>query len=290
MKKTTFQIFVENIVKTSLSILKIILMSDLKIHALKKDHSNKECYVLGNGPSLNNVLEKKLDVLKNSECFGVNFFWKSKFYNEIKPRYYVIVSTNYWVKGKIDANEVGRQQTFEFISNNTNWKMTLIVPAIARKHVEWKKIIARNKKIDIKYVNITPIEGFKSFVFFALKYNYGLPRPHNVLIPAIKIAIDLKYSKINILGADHSWLKEIFVASDNKVYLTQKHFYDNKPVPEVMYDGTSNRIRNIADMLMKFVYSFRSYYVLEDYAKKNNVKIYNLTKDSYIDAFERKSF
>ena len=290
MKKTAFQIFVENIVKTYLSVLKIILMSDLRVPALKKLESNSECYVLGNGPSLNNVLETKLDILEKRKCFGVNFFWKSKYFNKIKPRYYVIASTNYWAKGKIDANEDGRQQTFEYISDNTEWRMTLIVPAIARKYSDWQKTIAKNTNIDIKYINLTPIDGFKTFVNYSLKRNLGLPRPHNVLIPSIKIAIDLKFKEINILGADHSWLKEIFVGEDNKVYLTQKHFYDNKPVPEVMYDGTSNRIRNIADMLMKFVHSFKSYYVLECYAKRNNVNIYNLTKDSYIDAFERKRF
>jgi len=289
MKKASFQIFVENLVKTILSIVKIILMSDFKVKALKMPDVKEECYVLGNGPSLNQVLETKLSVLEQKDCFGVNFFWKSEYYKKIKPRFYIIASTNYWAVGKVDANEQGRRETFDNISKNTDWKMTLVVPAIARKHKKWQEVIAQNPNIDIQYINLTPIEGFNSFINSALKRNLGLPRPHNVLIPAIKIAIDLQYKNINILGADHSWLKEIYVGSDNKVYLTQKHFYDNKPAPEVMYDGTSNRVRNIADMLMKFVYSFKSYYVLKQYASKNNVNVYNLTKDSYIDAFDRKT-
>lgn len=166
--------------------------------------------------------------------------------------------------------------------------MTLIVPSVAKKSEEWKKTIAQNPNIRIKYINITPIEGFGNFVHWTLRQNLGLPRPHNVLIPCIKLAVDMNYEHVFVVGADHSWLKDIYVGNDNKVYLSQKHFYDNNPAPEVMYDGTSNRVRTLADMLMKFVYSFRSYFVLKAYAKARGVNVYNSTPESFIDAFERK--
>jgi len=288
MKKSSIQTFIEKFIQTLLSLLKIILMSSYGIERFKAKNSQEKCVILGNGPSLSETLEQNLGLIQKTDSFGVNFFWKTDYYTQVKPKYYIIVSTNYWTKGKIDANEEGRQQTFNGLATKTNWEMTLVVPAMAKKHQQWKEVIALNKNITIKYINITPIEGFDSFVNWALKQNLGLPRPHNVLIPAIKIASDYRYNEVYIVGADHSWLKEIFVGSDNKVYLTQKHFYDNKPAPDVMYDGTSNRVRTLADMLMKFVYSFRSYFVLREYAKKQNVRVFNATPNSYIDAFERK--
>lgn len=288
MKKSAFQIFVENLIKTLLSILKIVLMSSWGTKIFKSIDNTDKCYILGNGPSLKLTLKENLDLIKNTDNFAVNAFWKSKYYDQIQPKYYIIISTNYWAKGKIDANEEIRSQTFEAIAQKTNWRMTLIVPFVAKKHYEWKKIIGVNENITIKYVNITPIEGFSSFINWALKANLGLPRPHNVLIPAIKVAIDLSYQEIVVLGADHSWLKDIYVGVDNKVYLSQKHFYDNNPTPEVMYDGTSNRVRTLSEMLMKFVHSFRSYFVLKTYADSKGINVYNATPESFIDAFERK--
>ena len=115
-----------------------------------------------------------------------------------------------------------------------------------------------------------------------------MPRPHNVLIANIKVAIELKYKQVFLFGADHSWMKEIFVTEDNQVYLTQKHFYDEKTAKaDVMYYGTKNERRNIAQVLEKFVHSFNSYYLLNDYAKKSGVEVYNATRGSFIDAFPR---
>ena len=264
-------------------------MSSWKMKKFKSLSDTRRCIVLGNGPSLKSTLEQNLKLIQDTDSFAVNFFWKSEYYEQVKPRYYIIVSTNYWSKGKIDANEEGRQQTFEGIASKTNWEMTLIVPAMAKNHKEWKRVLEANANINIEYINITPIEGFSGFTNWALRLNLGLPRPHNVLIPAIKLATDLNYKEIFVVGADHSWLKDIYVGSDNLVYLSQKHFYDNNPAPEVMYDGTSNRVRTLADMLMKFVYSFQSYFVLKAYAESENINIYNATPESYIDAFERKA-
>jgi hypothetical protein len=288
MKKTTFQEFIENLVITLLSIIKIILMSNFSIKSFKTKNNVNNCIILGNGPSLKNSLQNDIETIKNTDSFAVNFFWKSEYYTIVKPKYYVIVSTNYWAKGKIDSNEQERQQTFTQIANLTNWQMTLIVPAIAKKHINWKQTIRQNKNITIEYLNITPIEGFTWFTNLCFKHNLGLPRPHNVLIPAIKIATDYNYKNIYIIGADHSWLKEIFVAPNNQVYLTQKHFYNNTPDPETMYDGTSNRVRTLSEVLMKFVYSFKSYFILNKYAIKKNINIFNSTPDSFIDAFTRK--
>ncbi len=288
MEKSSVQTFIEDLVKTILSMLKIALMSNMGIKKFKKKPNINDCIILGNGPSLKAEFESDLDLFVKKDCFAVNFFWKSEYYVKVKPKYYIIASTNYWSNDKIDSNNEGRQQTFNQIATLTTWDMILIVPAIAKRHKKWQEIILGNKGIKIEYINIAPIEGFSWFVNFCFGMNLGLPRPHNVLIPAIKVATDYEYKNIFIIGADHSWLKEIYVGNDNKVYLTQKHFYDNKSVPEVMYYGTSNRERTLADMLMKFVHTFDSYFVLGEYAKTKDVNIFNATKNSYIDAFVRR--
>ncbi len=287
MKKSKIQVFITNLVLTCLSLLKMILLSNWGIKKLKKKPNLSDCIVLGNGPSLKDTLAQHLELIQKKDSVGVNFFWKSDYYTIVKPKYYMIVSTNYWATNKIDQNSEGRLQTFDAIAEQTDWDMTLYVPAVAKKHRSWRKKLDLNPHISIVYFNITPVDGFFTFVNWALKRNLGLPRPHNVLVPAIKTAIDVGYKKIYVVGADHSWLKDIFVAEDNQVYLTHEHFYDKKPLQEVMYEGTTNETRNLANVLMKFVYSFQSYYVLEQYAQKQASKVYNATPVSFIDAFER---
>lgn len=289
MNKSKFQIFVEHLTLTCLSILKIILLSKIFIKRVKPSpDQTKDCVILGNGPSLNLSLKQSNSFFKGKDLFAVNFFWKTQHFEILKPRYYLILSTSYWAEGLIDQNDEGRKETFRQIAAITTWEMTLFVPAIAIKKTAWRKELDQNKNIKIAYLNITPIEGFQNFCFYTFKKNWGMPRPHNVLIANIKVAIELKYENVYLLGADHSWMKEIFVTDDNRVYLTQKHFYDEQTAKaDVMYYGTQNESRNIAQVLEKFVHSFNSYYLLHDYANKSGVKIFNATKGSFIDAFQR---
>jgi hypothetical protein len=124
-----------------------------------------------------------------------------------------------------------------------------------------------------------------------------MPRPHNVLIPSLILSINMKFSNIYVCGADHSWLKEIYVDNENEVLLSQKHFYDKQAqkqsdyrdmaVPQPMYHGGSNNKRKLHEVLEKFYYTFRSYWKIKSLAESQAVKIYNITPISYIDAFDR---
>jgi hypothetical protein len=207
----------------------------------------------------------------------------------IKPKYFMILSMNYWATGKTDPNDEGRKASFKEIAKKVDWPMYLIVPALAKNKKDWNKELLENKNISLLYLNITPVSGFSSLSNFLFQHNLGLPRPHNVLIPSIKMAIDLNYESVYIFGAEHSYLKELFVDDNNIVWLTQKHFYDSKnKEAETMTRGITNETRTIAEILMKFVHSFNSYWVLKNYADSENVKIFNSTRGSFIDAFERK--
>lgn len=288
MGKSKFQKFIENLTLSFLSVIKVLALSKLNSKKLNSQENN-HCIILGNGPSLKGSIEENINKLVDSDLFVVNFFWKSEYFEKLKPNHYMIISTNYWTEGKIDFNDEGRKKTFHEIVKRTQWKMELYVPYVAKKDKNWKKLIDSNKNIHVNYLNITPVEGFKGLMFWFFKKNLGMPRPHNVLIPSIKAAIEKGYKEIELLGADHSWLKELYVADDNTVYLSQKHFYDQQKVKEeVMYKGTTNEVRNLSEVLMKIVHSLNGYYILDTYAKKNKSMVINRTPNSYIDAFERK--
>jgi hypothetical protein len=148
-------------------------------------------------------------------------------------------------------------------------------------------MLDKNGNIDFSFYNPTPIEGIKWIKYRLFRLNLGVPRPHNVLIPGIVIALNIGFKKIFLLGADHSWLKEISVDENNTVLINQKHFYNlESSKAKAMYNKSGGH-RKLHELLMKFVYSFEGYFILKGYADRLGATVVNATPESYIDAFER---
>lgn len=116
---------------------------------------------------------------------------------------------------------------------------------------------------------------------------WGMPRPHNVLIPGVFMSINIGFNQIFLVGTDHSWLPLISVNENNDALINQQHFYDEGQTQKgQMY--RNSQPRRLHEILEKFMLSFRAYFDLKEYAETRCVKIYNCTPGSYIDAFERK--
>ena len=113
-----------------------------------------------------------------------------------------------------------------------------------------------------------------------------MPRPRNVLIPSIMLAIRSGYKRIGIAGADHSWSRSLSVTEDNEVVSVQPHFYaeDSREEDRVRHEYRGIRLHSIME---SFAVAFRSYHVIADYARSKGVEIWNLTPGSFIDAFPR---
>ncbi len=290
--------FTLQIVKSLLSLIRVAVMSKFFLPNRKPVNSKKELYILGNGPSLNKFLNEHQERLSSCSKIAVNYFARTKEYQVIQPDFYVIISPEYFrVEEKKDWAD-DRELTLQLIKDTTKWEMTLMLPAIAKGHPLVKKYFNRHPHISIYYINNTPVDGFRRLTHLLYSHNFGIPRPHNVLIPAIWFGIKFGFKSIYITGSDHSWLKDLSVSPQNEVLLTQKHFYDkqaekektdkNKATPQAMYKGTSKNKRKLHEVLHKFMVSFESYWDLKSYAESKNVEIINLTLDSYIDAFEKR--
>jgi len=286
MNKSNFQIFIESFVATLLSILKVLLFFKPVRNNFTAPIKSK-CIILGNGPSLDNSIHEYEDELHNYELICVNMFPVTKLYIKLKPKYLVIVAPELWME---DVNEEEKKKSellFNAIVNFTTWKLNLIVPVLAKKS-SWMNLLRENKFININFINTVPIEGFKWFKHAMFKRYVGMPRPHNVLIPSILLAINLDFREVYLLGADHSWLPEIKVDNSNNVLMGQKHFYDYEPAHAKPMTIRGKGKRNMHELLHKFVHTFHAYFILEKFAKNNNTRIFNATPVSYIDAFERK--
>jgi hypothetical protein len=288
--------FVLNLFDVIISLIKIIVLSKFTFNSKLKSYRNQSLVILGNGPSLNTTLENE-DFIGKHKLLCVNYFGRTEEYVRLKPSFYVITSLEYFFNDDKKEFAIVRKKTLEDIAEKTDWPIILFLPAKAKQQNQWKNIFVRNSNISIYYFNTTPVAGFDLFSGFCFSQNLGMPRPHNVLIPSLILSIKMRFKKIYIAGADHSWLKEINVTQANEVLLSQKHFYDNQSkrqskdkdmsFPKPMYQGGSTKARKLHEILEKFYYTFRSYWKIKAYAKSKEVEIYNITPISYIDAFSR---
>ena len=270
------QCFSSNSLKLFASLLKILIQSR-KATPISNFTPYKEVVVLGNGPSAKEFLESKQDFLQQKALLSVNFFAKHEFFSRLKPSFYVLADPAFFMKDEA-------AQILSILSDTVNWDLLLMIPNYAKKQPLWhekKALLARNSFIKIAYYNMTKVEGFDWFVQQATMKGWGLPAPRNVLVPSIANCMRMGFDTIYLAGADHSWIKQIWVNDNNEVILDDKHSYDT---------GAKTVSKANAPLYLivgSFSIALKSYAKINQLAKYKNVRIYNITPGSYIDVFER---
>lgn len=286
--KSKAQILLEKLFFSTLSVPKILLMS--KRNGFKNIHhkkQHKDCIILANGPSLKKSIEFITKIQSNYDLMCVNHFAETEAYSILKPTHYILNAPEMWMDDVEPEFIKKGEKLFNAIQSNTKWEINLFIPSSAKNYSRWKNILNQNPQIHINYFNTTPVEGFDSLLTKSIYKGWGMPRPHNVLIPSTVLCMRMRYEKIYLVGADHSWLPEIWVDEANNVFLTQKHFYDEDKAKAKPMDKLGKGNRSLPEILEKFTYAFSAYFKLNEIAQKHNQKILNATEGSYIDAFER---
>ena len=272
---------IHNLGATAESLAKILLWSRRPSPADLKEDEKRDLVIIANGPSLNRTVAEHRSFLKDKALMAVNFCAVSPMFTDLRPEMYIIADPLFWiVPDKCES-------LFGALGAKTSWPMRLFMPVKAKGKANWQKLIAGNPNIRVVWYNTTPIEGFRWFTDMVYSKGIGMPRPHNVLIPAIATALRMQFRTIYLAGADHSWLPEIRVTEDNEVLMHQKHFYDagSSKADTVKREDLSEARLHI--ILYHMHVAFKAYHILEDYARRHNKRIVNITPGSYIDAFER---
>jgi hypothetical protein len=267
--------------------LKIILLSRFRVKFPKT--TNTTAIVLGNGPSLNLLLENEiiLEKLKQTDTICVNAFYKSAYFKILKPKYYIITGLEFWEDNFPHMLE-GRLQLYQALANEVDWPMYFFIPYFARKKKFWQDILETNPNIKIQYFNYVALDGFTRIkhLFFDLKW--GHPRLQNVVGSSMMCLIWMGYKVIYLTGVEHSWLSHISVNKENDTLIGHQHFF-NTNLNTVVMPKENNESKKLHEVLHKFYTTFKGYWDVKGYADKKNIKIINLTEPSYIDAFEKKN-
>lgn len=236
--------------------------------------------ILANGPSLRRELDENASKLAASTTMCVNFMANAPEFSQIRPRYYVLADPHFF-RGTDHDNVFQLWQNLGAVE----WPMTLFVPANEIKRA--RKLIGKHARLTLATFNCVGVEGFGWFERRVYRSGLAMPRPRNVLIPSIMLAINLGAREIYLLGADHSWMQTLRVDDDNNVVSMQPHFYkDTKAESERTV--TEYKGYRLHDIIMSFYVAFSGYHRLRRYAESRGTHIYNATPDSMIDAFERR--
>lgn len=265
---------------TFASLAKVIIKSRRPSPA-GKPHGER-LIVMGNGPSLRDTMHEYGDLLKHSATLAVNFAANTSEFSEIRPAIYVVADPHFFnveADGKSkDANVVRLWENMMEVA----WPMTLYVPVNVKIPVS----IEKNKHISVRKFNMTPGEGLKSFTHWLYRKGLAMPRPRNVLIASLMVALREGYRDIAIVGADHTWSRDLKVDEANHVVSVQKHFYeDSKKEEERVYQEYKGY--HLHDILDSLRIAFRSYHQIAAYASRIGACIVNCTPGSFIDAFPR---
>ena len=238
--------------------------------------------IMGNGPSLRDTIADHSEILRTADTLAVNFAANADTYRVLQPNLYVLADPHFFRTGtdgiSSDPNVV---RLWDNIAS-TDWPIILYVPCKAGLPEE----IVKNGNITVKRYNLTPGEGLRGPVHWLYRHGFAMPRPRNVLIASIMVALREGYRDISIVGADHTWSRDLWVDDSNRVISVQKHFYkdNDKEFERVAQEYAGYHLH---DILNSLTIAFRSYHQIADYAGSIGAKIINCTPGSFIDAFPR---
>lgn len=245
----------------------------------RPENRNRALYILANGPSLRETIDRHASKLSEVDTLAVNFAANAPEFTVLRPKYYVLADPHFFNA----TSDVNVRKLLDNIAS-VSWPMTLFVDRRYRKRLN--TVIKPGDNVIIETFNAVGIEGFSSFEKIVFKTGLAMPRPRNVLIPSIMIGLRLGYRTIYISGADHSWMRDLWVDDDNSVVSGMNHFYKDSE-KEVKRTVSEYRSYRLHDIVYSYYIAFRSYHQIERYARSIGADIFNATRGSFIDAFRR---
>ncbi|MDE6416661.1 MAG: hypothetical protein K2K68_06525 [Duncaniella sp.] len=266
--------FFENSFLTAKGIVKIILQSR-RCGLKAEDRHGKRLIIMGNGPSLAETIHNHSNVLRQSDTMAVNFAANAPEFFDLRPKYYILADPHFFSSSDVNVKKLKENLT------KVSWDMVLIIP-----HGADLTDFSVNPAITVARFNAIGVEGFDFFTEAVYSRSLAMPRPRNVLIPAIMSGISLGYRDIAIAGADHTWTQTLSVNENNEVVSIQPHFYKESAEEKDRIRAVYRDVR-MHDILYSFHVAFRAYHLIKRFADRKGVRIVNATPGSFIDAFPR---
>nr|WP_294794082.1 6-hydroxymethylpterin diphosphokinase MptE-like protein [uncultured Mucilaginibacter sp.] len=223
----------------------------------KNKHAGQRCFVIGTGPSINDLSDDTVHALKNEIVFAVNSFYKSDKLKSIHPAYYSLFDNYYW-----DENSQYKL-AFKEIVDQYNGKATFLTSYKAKHMVDKldlsaQQIFLYSKKYPLNSMNCDMTKNMSITM--------------NVVSITILAAMYMGFKEIYLLGCDYN----VFATS------TTTHCYDDS-------DEEGLEMENRLGFMLKFYHlTTEFHYLIAKLARLNSIKVINITEGSLLDAYPRK--
>lgn len=243
-----------NIVSDATFHLNFSLKKDIQKNSLYKGlHKGERCFILGTGPSLNNLKDRDLEFLQRETVFGVNSLYKADICKDIFPKYYVLMDNNFWGASS---------NTFPNVSEAYRERQPIFITDYRAKH-----LVPPSNKYILLFAKNYPVDDMRS----SLDGNISITM--NVVGFSILSALYMGFKEIFLLGCDYN----LFCSA------AQNHCYD---------DSIENRELEKGDLgflLKYYALTTEFHYLIRRSAVKYGVNVVNLTPESLLDAYPKGS-
>lgn len=245
--------------------------------------------ILGNGPSLVESCKKYKDFIVKHDVIGVNLLCVADIYTEMKPSIYVLADPIFFGLGEHGIENEKYKKFVDAFFSKTSWNITVVIPDYAAE-TEVCSMLKQNDLFNVRFYNTKNLPSDEN-IFDQYNKNLSTPPARNVLNLSLYLSIFLKYKEVYVFGAENSFMEDIHVdQDDNRLYFTYRHFYDKAEREYLYYDNDhpERGTTKLYEFLSEHSKTMKLYWDLLEYSNYNNVKIYNASEYSLIDAFERK--
>ena len=290
MKRKIYRAIVNSVVGTAeLTETFLRVVKNLRPKGAPLVRQRSKALILGNGPSLRDDLGaiERLAADGSVDLWCVNFFANSEAYTTLKPTHYVIADPGHWLEDITERLREDREKFLDRLERVTQWDLLFHMPYDA-KGTEFAARVMHNKHIRVRFFNQTAVAcRIRALLFWLYRHELAMPAPQNVLIPTLFLTILSGYERVGIVGADHSWHRDILV-KDSVVMLRDPHFYDDDTELRPFYKNATETI-TMAEIFRIRSIVFTQYDQLSAVARAMQVDVVNSSSVSYIDSFKSRA-
>jgi hypothetical protein len=240
---------------TKLSFTRIRFQEQLRQNShLRGLYSERACFIIGNGPSLNDM---DLLPLSHIHTFTVNYFFKHKDFLKINPDFYVVLEP------LTDLSAIFYTNLFNKLKSLDDTKVFL--------RLELRDYMAKNDPLLInRCTGLLTGRGIKVGRRLASSLNGIFDPADGAVFASLMIAAELGFKKVFLIGCDFNHIFE----------RREAHFYEDQE--KTYLEGKSNLVlaRNLVAYLEKME-------VLNKALKKKGVEVFNAGIGGLTDTFPR---
>ena len=215
-------------------------------------HINQRCFILGTGPSLNNLSCSHVSKLKSEITFGVNFLYKAVVVKDLLPTYYSLCDNIFWGSSRHTFREVHDRYSLR--------------PPVFITDIRARDVLSSYGIFDeciTLYTRHYPVNRMR----YDLTKNLSISM--NVIGMSIQVAMYMGFREIVLLGCDYNSFCSASLL----------HCYDDNSecceLPKY----------NLAFYLKYYYLTTSFHYLIAKLAKDMDIKIYNATENSLLDSY-----